>query len=211
MKILIVIGHPIADSLNHALAHRYAQEARAGGAEVDIVDLATDPVPAHPRMMTELQTPRNESDPDLAPDVADYTERVRAADHIAFFFPQWWGTYPAVLTAWIDRVIVAGESFRYRSEGKGWDKLLKGRTARITMTMDSPLSWNRWMYRDAAIRTLKTATLSFVGIKTVGVTRVAEVRASSLAEREAALERAGKQGAADSARTPTREPVAVSA
>ncbi|WP_062077540.1 NAD(P)H-dependent oxidoreductase [Demequina globuliformis] len=210
-RILVVIGHPVADSLNHALAQRYVDAARGAGAEVDVVDLASDPIPDHPTSMYQLQTPRSEDAPALSPEVADYVARVRAADHVAIFFPQWWGTYPAALTAWLDRVIVAGESFRYRPKGQGWDKLLTGRTARIVMTMDSPLSWNRFAYRDAAIRTLKTATLWFVGIKTVGVTRVAEVRRSTPGQREAALERSARQGRADAALTPALRPAPVGA
>ncbi|WP_061961500.1 NAD(P)H-dependent oxidoreductase [Demequina flava] len=210
-RILVVIGHPLPGSLNHALAANYAKEAREAGAAVDIIDLATDPRPGHPEAHADLQAPRDAGDPALTPVVADYVERVRAADHIAFFFPQWWGTYPAVLAEWLNRVILAGESFSYRNKGKGWDKLLTGRTARITMTMDSPSAWNRLMYRDAAIRTLKTATLWYVGIKTIDVTRVAEVRASTLAKRDKAIATAGGQGRADAALTPALRESRVSA
>ncbi|WP_062071137.1 NAD(P)H-dependent oxidoreductase [Demequina sediminicola] len=201
-RILVVIGHPLPDSLNHALAHRYAESAREAGATVDIIDLATDPIPAHPTQFHELAMPSGESAPPLSPEVEDYIGRVRAADHVVFLFPQWWGTYPAALKAWLDRVIISGFAFNYRNKGKGWHKRLKGRTGRIVMTMDSTLSWNRMAYGDAAIKTLKTATMWFVGIKTVGVTRVPAVRTSTPGKIEAALERAAKQGRADSRLTP---------
>ena len=41
-RIALVIGHPIAGSLNHALAGRYADSARAAGADVRVIDLAAE-------------------------------------------------------------------------------------------------------------------------------------------------------------------------
>ncbi|WP_137844160.1 NAD(P)H-dependent oxidoreductase [Microbacterium sp. 2FI] len=182
-RILVVIGSPIPDSLNHALAESYAEAAAAGGAEVRIVDLAQDAVPQHPSSRGELRTPRTDDDPALADEVAAYTADVAWADHLVFFFPQWWGGYPAVLKAWIDRVFLSGFAFRYRERGRFWDKLLTGRTARIVMTMDSPGFWNAWVYRDAAIRQLRNATLTYCGIRVRGVTRLSEVRHRADADR----------------------------
>ena len=39
-RILVVVGHPIAGSLNHELARRYASAAEAAGGEVRVRDLA---------------------------------------------------------------------------------------------------------------------------------------------------------------------------
>ncbi|MDN4480238.1 NAD(P)H-dependent oxidoreductase [Demequina muriae] len=175
-RILVVIGTPLADTLNHSLAASYVDAARIAGADVRVIDLASDPIPDHPRTRDELRAPRTEEDVPLDPAVADYVEAVEDADHLVFFFPQWWGTYPAAFKAWVDRVLLSGAVFRYHRTGQGWDKLLKGRTARIVMTMDSPSWWSRFVYRDAGVRALRTATLWYCGIKTVGVTRVPLVR-----------------------------------
>lgn len=175
-RVLVVVGTPLADSLNHALARSYAESARVAGADVRVVDLAVDAVPGHPAQRGELRRPRSDADLPLSPEVEAYLADVTWADHLAFFFPQWWGSYPAVLTAWIDRVFVSGFAYRYRDRGRLWDKLLTGRSARIVMTMDSPRSWNAWAYRDAAIRALRNATLEFCGIRVRGVTRLSEVR-----------------------------------
>ncbi|GIG53884.1 NAD(P)H-dependent oxidoreductase [Demequina activiva] len=217
--ILVVIGTPLADSLNHALAGAYVDAARAAGARVDVIDLARDPIPDHPRARGHLRAPREDHDDDLPldPDVARYIELVDAADHLVMLFPQWWGTYPAALKAWIDRVLLSGTAFSYRAQGRGWDKHLAGRTARLVMTMDSPAWWNRWFYRDAAPIALKNSTLWYCGIRTVGVTRVPEVRHASTARLERAIARAAKHGTADALRTPRdtaagrREPARASA
>lgn len=183
-RILVIVGTPLADSLNHALARSYAEAARAGGADVRVVDLAHDAVPQHPSDRGELRTPRTDADVPLAAEVAAYVADVEWADHLVFFFPQWWGSYPAVLKSWIDRVFLSGFAFRYRPTGRLWDKLLTGRTARIVMTMDSPGLWNGLVYRDAPIRSLRRATLEYCGIRVRGVTRLSEVRHRADADRE---------------------------
>lgn len=196
-RILVVIGTPLPASLNHALAASYTEAARAGGADVRIVDLADDPVPGHPSTRDELRRPRSADDAPLTDDVAAYAADVEWADHLVFFFPQWWGTYPAALKAYIDRVFLSGFAFRYRERGRLWDKLLAGRTARIVMTMDSPVAWNAWMYRDAAIRALRTATLAYCGIRVRGVTRLAEVRHRTDADRDRWVRGMASFGATD--------------
>lgn len=182
-RILVVIGTPLAGSLNHALAASYVAAAREGGADVRVVDLAADPVPAVPSSRGELRAPRTDDDVPLTPDVSAYVADVEWADHVAIFFPQWWGSYPGALKTWIDRVFLSGFAFRYRPTGRLWDKLLTGRTARIVMTMDSPVFWNAWVYRNAAIRSLQKATLEYCGIRVRGVTRLAEVRHRADADR----------------------------
>lgn len=195
--ILVVIGTPVADSLNHALAGAYVDAARAGGAEVRVVDLARDAVPHHPATRGELRMPRTSADAALPEESEAYITDVEWADHLAFFFPQWWGSYPAALKAYIDRVFLSGFAFRYRERGRLWDKLLTGRTARIVMTMDSPIAWNAWMYRDAAIRTLRTATLGYCGIQVRGVTRLSEVRHRTDTVRGGWVTRSAALGAKD--------------
>jgi NAD(P)H dehydrogenase (quinone) len=202
-RILVIIGTPLRDSLNHALAAQYIDAARAGGAHVDVIDLARDSIPAHPTERGHLRTPREgRDDLPLALDVADYIDRVDAADHLVFFFPQWWGTYPAAFKAWIDQVLLSGFAFQY-TDGRAWAKLLKGRTARIVMTMDSPTWWNRLLYRDAAVRAVKTATLWYCGVKTVGTTRIPEVRYRSPERLAGAVTSMVRLGTADARRTPS--------
>ncbi len=196
-RILVVIGTPLAGSLNHALAQSYVDAARTAGADVRVVDLARDAVPGHPSLRDEVRLPRTDADVPLSPDVAGYIADVDWADHLVFFFPQWWGSVPAALKSWIDRVFVRGFAYRYRPTGRLWDKLLTGRTARIVMTMDSPSAWNAWVYRDAPIRTVRNATLEYCGIKVRGVTRLSEVRHRADADRERWVRGMASFGATD--------------
>ncbi len=207
-RILLIIGNPIEGSFTHALAASYAASARAAGAEVRTIDLATDPVPAFPTLRGEVRMPRADHPHDvpLPAEVATYQGDVTWAEHLVFVYPQWWGTYPAALKSFIDRVFLSGFAFRYRPTGRLWDRMLTGRTARVVMTMDSPRLWNRLVYRNASETSLARAILGYCGIRTVGVTRLGEVRHSTLATRERWLRDAARFGAKDAARRAQREP-----
>lgn len=198
-RILLVIGTPLPATLTHALAAAYAASARSHGAEVRVVDLAVDPIPDHPRTRDELRAPRTEADRPLDPEVARYLDDVRWAEHITIVHPQWWGTVPAALKAFIDRVFLSGATFRYRQGTRTWDRLLKGRTARVVMTMDSPRWWNRIVYRGAAEASLTRATLGYCGVTTVGVTRFTPVRFSEESSRRSWIDRMGALGRKDAA------------
>lgn len=201
-RILVVIGTPLPDTLTHALAGAYAAAARGGGAEVRVIDLARDPIPDHPRHRDELRAPRTDADRPLDPAVARYVDDVAWADHLAVFHPQWWGTMPAALKAFIDRVFLSGFAFRYRERSPLPERLLTGRTARMVMTMDSPRSWNRLVYRGAAEASLTRATFGYCGIRTIGITRLTPVRFSSPATRTTWIARVAHLGARDAGRSP---------
>ncbi|MBF4561577.1 NAD(P)H-dependent oxidoreductase [Microbacterium sp. VKM Ac-2870] len=198
-RLLVIVGTPVPDTLTHALAEGYASSARAAGAEVRMIDLAHDPIPDHPRTRNQLRAPRagRTDDLPLDPDVARYVGDLFWADHIAIFHPQWWGTVPAALKAFIDRVFLSNATFRYRERSALSDRLLTGRTARIIMTMDSPRLWNRLVYRGAAEASLSRATLGYCGVRTVGITRFTPVRFSDDTARRGWIERMARHGRAD--------------
>lgn len=208
-RILVIIGTPIAGSLNHALANAYVEAARDGGADVRVVDLANDPIPAHPTSRDQLRVPRDGGA--LDPDVAAYVDDVRWADHLVFFHPQWWGTYPAALKAFVDRAFLSGFAFRYRERSALSERLLAGRTARIVMTMDSPRLWNRFVYRNAAETSLKHAILAYCGVKTLGIARFTPVRFADEPAREGWIAETAKLGRRDAAASVTRPREAVTA
>lgn len=196
-RILVVIGTPLPDTYTHALAAAYTEAARSAGADVRVVDLANDPIPGHPRSRAQLRAPRTDADTPLEPEVAAYLDDVRWAQHLVFFHPQWWGTMPAALKAFIDRVFLSGAAFRYREGTPIPERLLTGRTARMVMTMDSPRWWNRFVYRGAAEAGLTRATLGYCGIRTIGITRLSPIRLGDETRRARWLSRIAALGTRD--------------
>jgi putative NADPH-quinone reductase len=62
---------------------------------------------------------------------------------LVWIHPVWWGGLPAITKGFIDRLFLPGMAYKYRDNSILWDKLLKGKTARIITTLDQP----GWYYR----------------------------------------------------------------
>ncbi|MFF2372297.1 NAD(P)H-dependent oxidoreductase [Agromyces sp. NPDC058110] len=218
---LVIIGHPNAGSFNHALADQYVAGLRAAyvdpstggpadGSQVRVIDLAEREFDLLPADRRDLRAPDGDTS-HLEPRIREFIDDVAWADHLVFLFPQWWGTYPAVLKAFLDRAVLSGTAFKY-GRGQISTRLLTGKTARIVMTMDAPVAWNRIVYRSAAETSLKRATLAYCGVKTVGITRFTPVRFSTPEKRGAWLETVRRLGVADAARAlRRRQPAPVAA
>ncbi|MBS0374430.1 MAG: NAD(P)H oxidoreductase [Proteobacteria bacterium] len=102
MRALLVVDHPRADSLTHAVAREFAKSATAQGVEIEWADLARegfDPV------MTAADEP-DWADPRKRYSEAVRTEMARLERNEAsvLVFPVWWWSLPARLKGWIDRV-----------------------------------------------------------------------------------------------------------
>ncbi|QIK82533.1 NAD(P)H-dependent oxidoreductase [Sanguibacter sp. HDW7] len=205
-RTLVVVGHPLPGSFTRALADAYVAGLRAGGEDrVTVLELATADLPHDPPARAALRAPDGATD-HLEPGVAAMVDALEEAEHVVVLFPMWWGGPPAVLKAWADRVVLSGVA--YRGGGAALpEKLLRGRTARIVMTMDSPRWWNQLVYRDSAVTQLSRATFWYTGVRTVGVDRLTVVKTSTPARREAWLARVASRGRRDATRGVAPGPV----
>lgn len=174
-NILIINGHPRSDSLSSALAQAYAEGARTS-AEVRVIDVS--------RLEFALSYPTrtaydNKVEGHLEPDLLKAQADIRWADHLVFVYPQWWGGVPALLKGFIERVFLPGFAFKYRKGSPLQDQLLKGKTARLLVTMDAPGWYNRLVYRNAVHNAMLYPTLQFCGIKPVRISEYTVVRSAS--------------------------------
>jgi NAD(P)H dehydrogenase (quinone) len=182
-KIAVIIGNPIEGSFTHAMASTYAEAARAQGAEVRVIDLATSSFAETTHERNELKVAGLADTKRLGDTVSGFAETIQWANHLVFAYPVWWGTYPAVLKGFFDRVFLSGFVFANK-KGPQWDKFLTGRTARIFVTMDAPVAFDYIWYRSASVSSVKHAILWYTGIRTTGVTKFDRVRFSSAELRE---------------------------
>ena len=181
-RILIIQGNPKKDSFCHALQRVYEEGALERGAEVHTLDLAFlqfDPI---------LKTGYSRSQ-ELEPDLIRSQELIRWADHLVFVYPTWWGSVPALLKGFIDRVFLPDFAFRYRKDSVWWDRLLTGRTARLLVTMDTPPWYFRLIYGQPGHRTMKKTVLEFCGIRPVRISSFGAIRKSSEKQRLKWIER----------------------
>ena len=171
MRILLINGHPDPDGghLDHALADAYAAGAAEAGHGLTRIDLARLRFSSL-RSLSEFET----SAP--PPDIAMVQEALEAADHLVLIYPLWLGTMPGLLKSLLEQVLRPGFAFRYRDKGLP-EKRLKGRSARIVVTMGMPAFFYRWFYGAHGLRNLTRNILHFVGIKPVCWTLIGGVGA----------------------------------
>lgn len=170
-KILVINGHPNAESFNSALADAYISGAEKAGAEVKVLTIAD--LDFNPSLQFGYQQRM-----ELEPDLVKAQELILWAEHLVWVHPVWWGGLPAVTKGFIDRVFLPGFAFKYRENSVWWDKLLAGRTARIITTLDQPSWYYRIAFGRPSVNQLKKSTLQFCGIKPVKVMYIGPIRQS---------------------------------
>lgn len=132
--------------------------------------------------------------PPLEPDLVRAQADIAWADHLVFAYPNWWGTMPALLKGFIDRVILPGFAFRHRSDSRWWDRLLRGKSAQLIVTMDTPPLWYRWVIGRPGHNQMRRSILGFCGVTPVRVMHVGPVKGSAAARREGWLTKAHDMG-----------------
>lgn len=186
-KILLINGHPDAESYGFALTDAYQHGAEKSGhtiKRINIRDLQFNPNLQYGyRKRTELE-----------PDLLAAWELIQWADHLVWVYPVWWGSVPAIMKGFIDRVFLPGFAFQKRENSVWWDKLLTGKTARLISTLDQP-AWYYWLvYRQPSYHAMKNLTMEFCGVKPVRTTTIGPIRLSKDSYRAKWLEKVGALG-----------------
>ena len=170
--ILIILGHPDADSFCGALARAYTEGASNSGHETQSLylgDLTFDPI---------LWKGYNQIQ-ELEPDLIKTQELIQWANHLVFVYPNWWGSMPALMKGFFDRVFLPGFAFKYRENSPLWDKLLTPRTAQLLVTMDTPSWYYRWVFHRPGHNQMKRTILEFCGIKIENITEFAPIKGAN--------------------------------
>jgi putative NADPH-quinone reductase len=176
-NILIINGHPDKESFCFALAESYKKGAEKSGATckvMNLIDLKFDPILTFGyRKVSELE-----------PDLIQAQKEILEANHLVFVYPNWWSTYPALLKGFIDRVFLPNFAFKYHKTGPFWDKLLKGKTAQLIVTTDTP-SWYYWLInRKPGHNSMKIGILEFSGVKPVKINSYGPIKSSDVKKRK---------------------------
>lgn len=180
-NIVIINGHPNSESFNFALAEAYKLGAKTTNASIEKINIRE--LQFNPNLAFGYQK-RTE----LEPDLLDAIDKIKKADHLVWVFPMWWYGYPAIMKGFIDRTFLPGITFDFK-EGKALpEKLLKGKTARIIITSDTPKWYDSLFMKSPAINQFKKGTLQFCGINPVKVTYLSVVKNTTISQRKKWLE-----------------------
>jgi len=190
-RILVILGHPDGNPkrLCRVLADAYVEGARSAGHEVRLIDIAALDFPI-------LRTMEEFTERPLPVTLEDAAQAIKDADHLVFVFPLWLGTMPALLKAFLEQVMRSGIAFAYPEAGKsGFARtLLKGRSARVVVTMGMPAFFYRFWYLGHGIAGMRRNILNFVGISPVRETLFGMVEGAGDAKRRKWIEQVGALG-----------------
>lgn len=187
-RILIIDGHPDVrpERLGHALAAAYAEGARAAGHEVRRI------------VVGALNLPFIRSEDDFTSKNVPLAAVAAQADvawaqHLVVFHPLWLGGAPAQLKGFFEQVFRYGFAL---PEGGGLGGLLKGRSARIVVTMGMPALAYRLMFGAFGVRALERSVLNLSGVRPVRLTFLGGVGGAPSRVIAAWLDRMRRLGAA---------------
>lgn len=161
----VILAHPTAGSLNHAVAGTAVRALTDAGARVHFHDLYAEDF--DPRLRAEEVETTAFADALAAGHAAEIVE----ADRIVVIHPSWFFHVPAILKGWVDRVLREGIAF-------GWDgravvgRLRAERALIITTanasrehevtTLGDPLTmfWGDCVFRPAGVARVERMVLS---------------------------------------------------
>ncbi|WP_076488725.1 NAD(P)H-dependent oxidoreductase [Alkalispirochaeta americana] len=186
MKALVVLAHPNAGSLNHALATEAASVLEELGFSVIFHDLYAerfDPILEH------REIPRDALQDTV---VADHCAELRAAEGIVIIHPNWWGQPPAILKGWVDRVFRAGVAYGNEDSAGGTVEhgLLSTEFAVVLNTSETSRDVEENILGDPLETLWKNCIFRFCGVKNVHRRSFSIVMTSTPEEREGWLREA---------------------
>ncbi|MCP4991017.1 MAG: flavodoxin family protein [Colwellia sp.] len=158
-RVLVLAANPKKDSFISSLAEAYANSAEKKH-EVRLLKISDMEFNMDLSGGYEVESSMEDS-------LKSFQTSLEWCEHLVILTPLWWGSLPAKLKGLIDRTFLPGFAFQYEKGKSIPKKLLKGKTARIVMTMDTPPWYYSIIQGAPAIKQLKATTLEFVGFHSV--------------------------------------------
>jgi len=170
MRVAVIQGHPDthAPHFGHALAAEYEGAAKESGHEVRTIDVARLDFPL-------LRSAREWQEGSPCEAIREAQKTITWADHLVVVFPLWLGDMPALLKAFLEQAFRPGFAIATEGPGRAWKRLLKGKSARIVVTMGMPAFFYRVYFRAHSVKSLKRNILEFSGVSPVRATYVGMV------------------------------------
>lgn len=135
-KALVVLAHPLRESLCGHYASIAHEALAAAGHETELLDLAREGF--DPRLGEAERLAYYAPVPDASA-IAREARMLREAEILVLVFPTWWFSPPALMKGFIDRVFAPGVAFDHGSDfGPIRPRLDRLRHAIIITTLGSP-------------------------------------------------------------------------
>ena len=163
MRAVLIVVNPNPESFGHAIASRLHDALTECGHDVIVHDLYAEGFRA--AMSADEHRAYESASPVLDPMVQHHIDDICAAQTLVFIYPTWWGSLPAMLKGWFERVMVPGVGFVFNDKNKVRPGLTNVTTLVGIATYGSP-----WLYiktiNDNGKRTVKRALRMSTGWRT---------------------------------------------
>lgn len=154
MRCLVVLAHPLSDSLNGHLARLAVGRLSAAGHDVTLLDLYR--AGFEPRLSADERRTYYAD----ASETGDDHRLLSEAEMLVLVFPTWWFGFPAILKGWFDRIFAPGVAFDHGSDfGPIVPRLERLRKVVAVTTLGSHWWVDLLVMRRPVRRVLKTALI----------------------------------------------------
>jgi len=183
MKVLIVYAHPYEGSFNKAILDNTFEGLKHASHEVELINLNEE---GFNPVFTREELAKYPDGEYLDPKVGEYLAKIKNAEHLIFIFPIWWGDAPAILKGFFDKVLLKNQTYDFK--GKWPQGKLKGKSATVISTMNSPKIFYNLIGKAPIKHTVINGTLKLCGIKPVKWIEFSQVVSTSKIKRERMLD-----------------------
>nr|WP_168119927.1 NAD(P)H-dependent oxidoreductase [Paenibacillus sp. HB172176] len=182
---------PHRRSYSAALLAAVTRGLKSSGHTIDLIDLHEDcfnPVTTAEDLVAWRQRKT------IDPLVADYQQRLIAADRIIFLFPIWWEAMPAMTKGFLDKVFVKETIYTEGKGGKPFISLLPNlKAVNLLTVMSTPNFFYRYFFGNPITKILFRGTFRKMGVHKLRWHNFTGMERRSLEERQRFLVKAERR------------------
>lgn len=157
MKCLVVVAHPLKDSLCHYLAEQTIEHLGSKGYQITLLDLYQSSFA--PVLTLEERGSYYQPSFDNAL-VEQEIAQLKQAESLVLVFPTWWFGFPAILKGWFDRVWAPGHAYNHAADLGAITPCLDNlKEVKVITTLGSPWWVDKFVLWQPVKRILKVAIL----------------------------------------------------
>ena len=188
-RILLLNGHPVADSFVEKVCASYGQGASGAGHDVRVMNIADMDFDINLNI-------GHRGEKSLEADLLTFQNNLTWCDHFVLAHPLWWGSVPAKTKGLIDRALLPGFAFDFEEGASVPTRLMKGKTAQVIVTSDTPNWYLKLIYRESGFVMMRKQVLEYCGFGPVKFKHYAPIQSAGEQQREKWLADARAQGIA---------------
>lgn len=161
MKVSVILAHPDPSSFNHAIANTTVETLREIGHEVFFHDLYKENFDP---LLPSYEIPK---DVTLPSEIERHCKEASEVDGFVIIHPNWWGTPPAILTGWVDRIMRPGVAYEFLESDSGEGipiGLLKAKKAIVFNTSNTETEREKITFLDPLETIWKNCIFDLCGV-----------------------------------------------